>query len=449
MDPSKVREGKVVQESNFSDINIFETLKNHDFSRSMHALTESVWEVISWKSKSRYDTASDQYTRIFMPKLFIISSLIMAFSYFNDKLNCLVHKRLETSKDFVQETCWIQGFYIYHEMEDHLTNSAFYGIPEETSKDGMNINGALCETKNRQKENQPHCRPMTRRYFLHYQWIPFYVCSLAVLYFFPYLIFKFGNADLISLVDYIRTGGFKDVDKIVNNYFNYKINSKLKMRLIVWFNIFIKLLFILVNVSGFILTDFVMGGRFLSYGPSWLRWNELPNDVAHNLMKSPAPKPGDYFLPSVGLCNIHEMLKNERATYTDEHKVICEISQNIRYQYIFIILWFFFLVGVITSILGLLHTLFTISKSLFWVYYPKFFPKKSLSDRVHSQLTLREMEYLDKIRSVDLTMYGEILRELTRFKPDIQTLKRFQTPNGCEMITLLPTAPLGDVRDVV
>ena len=107
----------------------------------MHGLTGSLWEVISWKSKSRYDTASDQYTRIFMPKLFIISSLIMAFSYFNDKLNCMVTERLEPSKDFVQETCWIQGFYIFNEMENHLENSAFYGIPDDTTYDGTDING--------------------------------------------------------------------------------------------------------------------------------------------------------------------------------------------------------------------------------------------------------------------------------------------------------------------
>ena len=109
----------------------------------MHALTESVWEVISWKSKSRYDTASDQYTRIFMPKLFIVSSLIMAFSYFNDKLNCMVSNRLDMSKEFVQETCWIQGFYIYHEMHTKLNESAYYGIPEYTGYDGVNDKGAV------------------------------------------------------------------------------------------------------------------------------------------------------------------------------------------------------------------------------------------------------------------------------------------------------------------
>ena len=109
----------------------------------MHGLTGSLWEVISWKSKSRYDTASDQYTRIFMPKLFIISSLIMAFSYFNDKLNCMVNSRLNGLKEFVQETCWIQGFYIYHEMHTKLNESAYYGIPEYTGYDGITNAGMI------------------------------------------------------------------------------------------------------------------------------------------------------------------------------------------------------------------------------------------------------------------------------------------------------------------
>lgn len=66
------------------------------------------------------------------------------------------------------------------------------------------------------------------------------------------------------------------------------------------------------------MTDYMMGGRFLMYGPNWLNWNKLPNEVAHNIMKSPNAKPGDYFLPSVGLCYVHELLKNERQTYNDE-----------------------------------------------------------------------------------------------------------------------------------
>ena len=70
-----------------------------------------------------------------------------------------------------------------------------------------------------------------------------------------------------------------------------------------------------------------------------------------------------------------------------------------------------------------------------------YIERNQLADDVNAQLTIREMEYLEKIRSMDMTMYGEVLRELTRFKPDIQIIKKFQTTDG--EIMLLPSAPLG------
>ena len=82
-------------------------------------------------------------------------------------------------------------------------------------------------------------------------------------------------------------------------------------------------------------------------------------------------------------------------------------------------------------------------KSVFWIYSTRIFGEESImSDRVHSQLTIREMEYLDKIKEMDITMYGEILRELTRFKPDIHTIKKFNTAANMENVTVLPTAPV-------
>ena len=79
------------------------------------------------------------------------------------------------------------------------------------------------------------------RNITQYQWLPFYVFSLAVLYYLPYVIYKAVNTDMIALVDCVDGGVHnKDVEKIANNYFNYQINSKLKMRIIVWLNIAIK-----------------------------------------------------------------------------------------------------------------------------------------------------------------------------------------------------------------
>ena len=123
------------------------------------------------------------------------------------------------------------------------------------------------------------------------------------------------------------------------------------------------------------------------------------------------------------------------------HTIMCEISQNVRYQYVFIILWFFFVIGVFVSILGFIQSLFSTAKAIYWIFYSGPVGRSSITDSIHSQLTLREMQYLDKIRQMDMSMYGEILRELTQFKPDLHVIKKYQSMTG--EVLLLPSAPMG------
>ena len=79
-----------------------------------------------------------------------------------------------------------------------------------------------------------------------------------------------------------------------------------------------QLLFILTNISGFLLTDYVMDGKFIDYGLNWWKWNNVPNHIAHDIVQRGTPKPGDYFLPSVGMCDIHEALNDKRGVYIDK-----------------------------------------------------------------------------------------------------------------------------------
>ena len=43
------------------------------------------------------------------------------------------------------------------------------------------------------------CIPLKRMYFSQYQFMPFYIASLAVFYYLPYVLFRLANSDLISL----------------------------------------------------------------------------------------------------------------------------------------------------------------------------------------------------------------------------------------------------------
>jgi len=83
-----------------------------------------------------------------------------------------------------------------------------------------------------------------------------------------------------------------------------------------------------------------MDGRFFDYGLNWLQWNDVPNHIAHDIVKRGTPKPGDHFLPSVGMCDIHEALNDKRGIYIDKY---------VFYNFVFVIftgLYFRFFVTV-------------------------------------------------------------------------------------------------------
>ena len=80
---------------------------------------------------------------------------------------------------------------------------------------------------------------------------------------------------------------------------------------------------------------------------------------------------------------------------------------------------------------------------MFIVYNPTCY-EEELREKISKQLTLREVEYLEKIRLMDMTMYGEVLRELYRYKPGLQTIKRFNESATSDSISLMPSAPCGE-----
>ena len=57
----------------------------------------------------------------------------------------------------------------------------------------------------------------------------FYIASLAMFYYFPYIMFQLINTDMISLSDSLKEGNL-DAENFVRNFFNYKVNTKTSMR---------------------------------------------------------------------------------------------------------------------------------------------------------------------------------------------------------------------------
>ena len=216
----------------------------------------------------------------------------MSFNYFSDRVSCMTPVKSDLSKEFIHSACWISGFYIFEEMKYRMDESGYYGIPQKIEHDGINEINKLCDVEYLNQVNEG-CIPMTKLYYLQYQWMPFYIGALAVLYYMPYIIFRIVNTDLVSLRGAIKSLNC-DAENIVKNYFNYKINTVVRLRLRVWLNMFVKALYITSNIFAFYFTDYLLLGNYMNYGKNYLKWSEMNSTEAH--AKSSlrlTPKPGE------------------------------------------------------------------------------------------------------------------------------------------------------------
>lgn len=153
--------------------------------------------------------------------------------------------------------------FIFEELVEFPNSSFYHGLPKNIREAGM-IKGTkeTCEIwpKYLRKEN---CSPMKKEYITQYQWFPFYLFFLSVLYFIPYSIFKFVNTDVISMKSILKKHTGK---QIADTYFNHSINTLFELRLRIALGIFVKVLYIVVNVFAFRSTASLLSGNYAQYG---------------------------------------------------------------------------------------------------------------------------------------------------------------------------------------
>ena len=318
---------------------------------------------------------------------------------------------VQTSHNLYQEndirSILFSGFYIYKEMQTRLNQSGYYGIPKNMDYDGINVLGQLCTTTDRALEHVHGCTPMKKIYYLQYQYMPFFVAALSLLYYFPYIIYKLINIDLFSLKEHFSKGDITP-DIITQSFFNHGINTQRRMRYRSVINISIKVMYLLANITAFCSIDKLLNNDFSSYGIRYTKWMEVENYLAHshNLKMRVQPKPGNILLPPMGFCDIHEATRDVRNTHINTHKFICEISGHILYQYVMLLFWFLLVIGIVLSSFGLLIHLFSYFISVVQL------KKHDDSHHLYKILTLREIDYLDYIRQRSIPFYNGVAKRL-------------------------------------
>ena len=83
----------------------------------------------------------------------------------------------------------------------------------------------------------------------------------------------------------------------------------------------------------------------------------------HNLKLRDVAKPGNVLMPAMGYCDVTEASRDVRNTRVNFHKVLCEISPHVLYQYVLLVFWFMIMIGIVVSVIGVLATLLGRSES--------------------------------------------------------------------------------------
>lgn len=376
----------------------------------MSIVDGNIKDILSIKLKQRHDSITDQYNRIFMVKMLIVFSIITSVEFFTDKVSCIVPLESFMNDDFVHSACWIRGFYIYEELLNRTHESSYYGIPKDVEVDGIDNNNALCRRINKaQHTYNSNCVPFTKMYFLHYQYFPFYIASLGIVFYFPYLLFSIINSDIIKLSTSIKEmKKEKDTKTILDTYFKHTSNGGVSvLRFKIFATAGIKLIYLIVSITAFLGTNHMLNNRYLNYGLSWLSWTQLDNSYAfgHAYTRG-SPKPGNYLLPSMGFCDITEGSKDNRKVTYNDYRILCEISTHIIYQYVLFILWFLFIISMTLSFVGFVYYIWRSVYAALFGHMCRSCPRRQ---PYNYRLTVREIEYLEFIRVKDLAIYKELM----------------------------------------
>ena len=182
------------------------------------------------------------------------------------------------------------------------------------------------------------------------------------------------------------------------------------MRMRVFMNFIIKLLYLLVNITAFMVLNSSLDHTFYKYGTEWMSWTRLNSTMQLDFDLRHSPLPGNKMLPSFGICDVSDTRQDLTRTYVNKAVMVCEISSHVLYHYLFLIFWFVLVLSISVSIVGVILNVCGHINNV------KFSRSRDSSKLIYQHLTVRECEYLEFIRRRNLALYGTIIAKLQETK---------------------------------
>jgi len=369
---------------------------------------DSLKALLSIKLKTRDDHLSDQVSRILVVKVLVVVSMGLSLIWFHSETRCIPpvkSKGKELPAQFIHRGCWAKGFYIYPQLGEHMRKSAYYGIPFELKWNGYRPDdpSQLCRVNEYGgSTDEENCFAMEREYFNQYQWMPMSMLLLSFVFYFPYIVFRMVNTDLINLRSNLKNLQM-ETNQLAYLYFSQEINSIRRNRLRVIANYGVKCLYIFSNILAMSFLHRLLNDRFYTYGLDWLSWSKGNSTERLYFEKRETPTPGNQLLPIFGMCDLHDVRLDLTTSYTDKMTVVCEMASHAVYQHTLVIIWFLLVFSNAMSIVGLIYYL---CNHLRMLQRSKTAKTDCLLFRRY--ITLREMEYLECIKNIDLAVYAKV-----------------------------------------
>ena len=268
-----------------------------------------------------------------MPSALLVSAIFVAANWWRDKITCDIPPSVTLNTPFIQNVCWIEGFYVYKEIGFNNLHG-LYGIPTHINNDGKFIGTNKLCTRNMNGTVDKLCEPMHKSLFYQYQYMHFVFIAMYLVYGVPFMMIKLWNWEKIRLDRDSDNNNISEEELIVRyfsedvNYWLFRENTYQEHRCIIrllryfypkekyngaWMNqtyfylclvfeVMVRSLVVSVNVGTFVLTDYFLNGNFMKHGYTWQSW-------------------GNEVLPTYGICEVrqyifrHSNVKNDKLLF--------------------------------------------------------------------------------------------------------------------------------------
>ncbi|XP_071519071.1 innexin inx3-like [Panulirus ornatus] len=247
---------------------------------------------------------------------FICSALVTASDYVGDAIQCL--QDYEEAPKPITTYCWI---------------SSTYTINSTGPVSGLGLY--------RPKIHEQH-------FHSYYQWVPAVLFLQGCLFYLPHFIWKFGEKKQVDkLLQDLNKGIFdNDAKKKIENIVQYLKDTR-GLNIQYALGYFLCESLNLINVLGqmFLMNAF-LGGLFMTYGIKVFKFL-ASNDATRNdaLMET---------FPRVTQCNFHMFGSGGEI---QKKNVLCVLPQNIINEKIYLVMWLWFIILTVATILQLLWLL--------------------------------------------------------------------------------------------